>query len=72
MYICIYVYIYIYVYLEAYAIPPNPLEAAHDFQGIRSQNSIFKAFQREVVLPLFKELVRSRLITFETFQSNID
>ena len=34
--------------LEAYAIPPTPLEAAHDFQGIRSQNSIFKAFQREV------------------------
>ena len=34
--------------LEAYAIPPTPLEVAHDFQGIRSQNSVFKAFQREV------------------------
>ena len=40
-------YVEIYI-LEAYAIPPTPLEAAHDFQGIRFQNSVLKAFQRQV------------------------
>ena len=34
--------------LEAYAIPPTPLEVAHDFQGICFENIVFKAFQREV------------------------